>query len=285
MLNQTPEHLYVREGHIESLIRSLRSNRGDEVFEVLRDFLAVAELPDLMLVQIGHYLTRTVLPDFFYVPTTCSTSIHKPATLEFIHQQTGVVFCLVPGRRESICHECEGRGFFTSGDLCLFCDGTGRLEAFEPFLVAKSQIAHEIYYELSDKHLTPVVNVPVECMQEWAGSFGWNIPAYRTWLHFVFGSKPRRYFWGNSLRPSYVWYAKNSKNAIQSITLHSCKPNVFGLIDVVGNAWELLYRNGWVACGGSFATEVKYLNAWRTYDVEFDTKSPELSFRPCRPLF
>lgn len=269
-----------RRSFVDRLVRDLRLNREESIIEALADLQVWRSLPKDLVVQIGYYVTRSVAPEFRFEE---SSALTQSESIEFTHVSS-IKFCLVPGRLASTCHVCNGRAAFAGGELCEFCGGTGRLEAVTPQFVAKSQITQEEFNNKALRDLKPLVNVPVLNMEEWIAERGWGIPKYDDWLHLMFGDSPDRYFWGSSLRPSYVWYAKNSNSELKPTDLHCDKANRFGLIDVVGNAWELLDKDGPVACGGSFATEVKFLNARRVYRVEFDTKSPELSLRPCRSL-
>lgn len=114
-------------------------------------------------------------------------------------------------------------------------------------------------------------------VSEYAEDNGFLLPASFQWRHACRAGTSTKFFWGDKFDPSYVWYAGNSHKSIKGdwdgrydtdglplIRPHSPKEhdsaekwNAFGLVDMIGNAWEWCDK-GIVAgsCFGSRASDI-----------------------------
>ena len=85
-----------------------------------------------------------------------------------------------------------------------------------------------------------------------------RLPTEWEWEKAAKSKSSTKYFWGNKIDSSYLWYADNSGFRTHSVALK--KPNSFGLYDISGNVYE--WTSSWdddidkkfkVLRGGSWA--------------------------------
>jgi formylglycine-generating enzyme required for sulfatase activity len=69
-------------------------------------------------------------------------------------------------------------------------------------------------------------------------SFGFRLPSEAEWEWACGAGSPHRFFWGDEMDPTYCWHHHNSLGNLHIIDEHLQRPNMFGLIDMLGNVWE-----------------------------------------------
>lgn len=80
---------------------------------------------------------------------------------------------------------------------------------------------------------------------------GLRLPSESEWEYACRAGSTTRYFWGETMDPSYCWYKGSSRRKTYAVTRHSEKTNAFGLVDMSGNViewcqdnWIASYKNG-----------------------------------------
>lgn len=212
---------------------------------------------------------------------SCNGLSHSIAVYQ--HRKTGLRLLLIPGRPQAQCFECCGQGYFHENfSECPRCRGDGFLGEVSPFLISQSVVSSDEWSEVSGNYgeARPKCDERVENSLLWLEKRSLRVPTEDEWNYSCSGTSTTKFFWGDHLRPSYTWYKTNSNEAPKPARLHRTKTNAFGLIDAVGNVWEIAgHSDCLVARGGSYCSEPEYLTIASRVDINEDSKSEDLGFR------
>ncbi|MDF1664672.1 MAG: formylglycine-generating enzyme family protein, partial [Planctomycetota bacterium] len=72
-----------------------------------------------------------------------------------------------------------------------------------------------------------------------------RLPSEAEWEYACRAGTKTRFFWGNEVDESYMWYSSNSGRKLHSTREHENRRNAFGLADTAGNVWELCEDYYW----------------------------------------
>ncbi|MBI5360584.1 MAG: formylglycine-generating enzyme family protein [Planctomycetes bacterium] len=161
---------------------------------------------------------------------------------EYTHIKTGIVFVLIPG------------GTFDMGS-----DDGGVDEkpvhkiTLSDFLIAKHEVIQAVWQEVMLKETKSAVGggnnpslckgntMPVEHVswndcRDFCRKTDLRLPTEAEWEYACRAETTTKYYWGNEIDWSYVWYSDNSENRTHPVCKK--KPNGYGLYDMAGNVWE-----------------------------------------------
>lgn len=144
---------------------------------------------------------------------------HRLAT--FVHEPTGMEFQLIPG-----------------GSL-------GKRRAFQqPFLMARWPVTEKQYKALGASPRAP--SRPQTWLsgndcEQWLQRFDFELPSAAQWEYACRGTTTTAYYWGQSPDREQMWTRENAEQAMDP-SLHDAAGhwNAFGLVDMIGNVWELV---------------------------------------------
>jgi len=74
------------------------------------------------------------------------------------------------------------------------------------------------------------------CEKEKMNPCKYRLPTEAEWEYSARAGTKSKYYWGNKMDNSYLWYAGNSGR--QTHPVGQKKPNAWGLYDIMGNVWE-----------------------------------------------
>ena len=133
------------------------------------------------------------------------------------------------------------------------------------FCIDITEVTQRMYKKVIGKnpsyfkgHRHPVETVSWYQASKYCHVLNKRLPTEWEWEKAAKSKSPTKYFWGNIIDPSYLWYAENSEFKTHSVALK--KPNSFGLYDISGNVYE--WTSSWddnidkkfkVLRGGSWA--------------------------------
>lgn len=226
----------------------------------------------------------------FDLTTTIS---HRLAT--FVHTPTGIDFQLLPG-------------FTHREDPVIYRN--------EPFLIARWPVTNSqawrthqrnglgedgMYDTDAAKGPLPATGASFDEVKEYAKSNGLSLPSPDQWEYACKAGSTTRFYFGDELDPSHVWYSGNSgvhsnycsRSGKPHSSVVSCCPgkydphapaehdragkwNAFGLVDMIGGLWEFL-SNGQCA-GGSFDSQENHMG------LVLDNSGPATN-KGFRPVF
>lgn len=89
-------------------------------------------------------------------------------------------------------------------------------------------------FKQDEKH--PVVYMSYEDAKAYTSWANVDLPTEIQWLLACQGGVKTKYYWGDTLDSRYLWYRENSADGTKPVA--GRLPNLFGLYDMVGNAWE-----------------------------------------------
>lgn len=205
-------------------------------------------------------------------------SLHRTATPYhrlgvFTHRATGIEMVLVPGHRAALV---DLRGTI-GGHAADAMRAGGRMlaPAIPPLMVARWPVTRGNWRDIgglrgiedADLPLTAIDHVSADAL---AVGIGLRLPNAAEWEHFARAGTTTRYYWGDAMNDEHCWHAGNSggpagicqcgspASAHHSGTGHGLyirlepphhhapaehdragRWNAFGLIDVIGNVWEM----------------------------------------------
>lgn len=153
---------------------------------------------------------------------------HRLAT--FTHQKTNIEFNLIPG------------------------NGT-------PLLFARWPVTRAQFGEmglLASQRDLPVGHINLSGVEVFLRQHHFDLPSSSEWLHACRAGSTTRYYWGEFPDSTYCWYSTSSvvdgRFCRHRVTEHDnqMKWNAFGLVDMIGNVWEIIKDGG--SLGGSYLT-------------------------------
>lgn len=173
----------------------------------------------------------------------------------FRHETTRVYLRLIPG------------GLFTMGiedvdeefKRALALDSAYRREwvthatptkqvRIAPLLVAATELSHGQWLSVFDQEDLnqkavdfPMFGVSWKIAKGWlekAGD-GFRLPSEAEWEYATRAGTTTRFFWGDSLSPQYLFCRPQKGERPQKVTRRVEFANAFGLVDTLGNLWEL----------------------------------------------
>ncbi|MDF1664670.1 MAG: bifunctional serine/threonine-protein kinase/formylglycine-generating enzyme family protein [Planctomycetota bacterium] len=195
----------------------------------------------------------------------CGGKGHRIGT--FIHRKSKIEFQLIPGGSflmGSTEAEVQSHDKFGFDKIKRHEDAQKRIYmtpfdaeqpqhkvTLKPFLIAAFETAkHEwtrlitTYQDLSP--LPHVVRSYLTVKRELReGKVGLRLPSESEWEYACRAGTRTRFFWGNEVDESYLWYAVNSDRTLHSTREHENRRNAFGLADTAGNVWELCEDYYW----------------------------------------
>lgn len=197
----------------------------------------IAEIGERLGPQYEFYETRTFRCDL----DTGIKLAHRIGC--FRHKKTGILLHLLPGGRYAM-----------GGNV------TGAKPIHEvrirPFLMGRAEVTWKEMAGaklLRDDSDMPVCRVAPAKIIEWLGAeeIDLRLPSESEWEYACRGGSKTRFFWGDQFNDRYCWGKSNSDQVGHKALEHKEAYNAFGMIDIVGNyfelcadAWNPNYRNG-----------------------------------------
>lgn len=150
----------------------------------------------------------------------CDVNVERSNRLAtYVHLETGIEFQLLPGGR------------------------VNRWKRVEPFLIARWPVTERQFAAAHSGLRTPSVpqtNLSMSDCEDWLRAFKLNLPTPLQWEYACRASTTTDYYWGNAPNPAHMWTRENAMRAIDpSINEAKKNWNAFGLVDTIGNVWEL----------------------------------------------
>ncbi|MDF1666050.1 MAG: bifunctional serine/threonine-protein kinase/formylglycine-generating enzyme family protein, partial [Planctomycetota bacterium] len=161
----------------------------------------------------------------------------------FRHKRTGIILHLLPGGRYSMGGKAAGTRPIHDVSIRPFL--MGRIEVTWNQLSASKRFNRESDF--------PACRVDPDQMIAWLGEEGieFRLPSESEWEYACRAGSKTRYFWGDQFKDDYCWGKSNSGKEGHKAVEHKDAYNAFGLIDIVGNyfemcadAWNGDYRGG-----------------------------------------
>ncbi|MFH1226273.1 MAG: formylglycine-generating enzyme family protein [Planctomycetota bacterium] len=152
---------------------------------------------------------------------------------EYRHDQTGMVFVLIPG------------GQFLMGTD----DGRDNEKPvhdvwISSFLIAKYETTQGQWQKVMGYNISsfggsddyPVDYVSWNHCDEFCTKTGLRLPTEAEWEYACRAGTKTKFYWGDEPDNDYMWYSANSGGTTHPVGQK--KPNGFGLYDITGNLWE-----------------------------------------------
>jgi len=84
----------------------------------------------------------------------------------------------------------------------------------------------------------PIDGVSWQDLQRYLRTAELRLPSEAEWEWACNAGAPTRFYWGDEMDSAYCWHQQNSLGGIHAVDEHLDRPNLFGLIDMLGNVWE-----------------------------------------------
>ncbi|MDF1666353.1 MAG: SUMF1/EgtB/PvdO family nonheme iron enzyme [Planctomycetota bacterium] len=139
----------------------------------------------------------------------------------FLHHDTGMEFQLLPGGRAN----------------------GGRI-LVQPFLVARWPVTERQFDAGASRprcSSMPQTRLSWDECKLWLETFKMDIPSPVQWEYACRAATTTNYYWGDGPDPAHMWTRENAVEAMDpSINDGKQNWNAFGLVDTIGNVWELV---------------------------------------------
>jgi formylglycine-generating enzyme required for sulfatase activity len=112
------------------------------------------------------------------------------------------------------------------------------------YYIDRYEVTQKEYEKITGKNPSVFSNCP-ECpveyvswqeAKEYCDRIGKRLPTEAEWEYAARAKSEKRYYWGNNIDTSYLWYSANSNSRTHPVGKK--KPNAFGLYDMLGNVRE-----------------------------------------------
>lgn len=206
----------------------------------------------------------------------------------FKHRPSNLTFHLIPGGQTLIGSE---RGVL---------EASPRVEvSIPPLLVARyptRQLEWDGIGGFDRRKWThpelPIEGVNYKDILEWLSKAGdgLRLPSEAEWEYATRAGSLSSYYWGDDMDPGYCWFKRNSKSRTYAPAEHDHQANAFGLVDTLGNVFEVCLdryfpdyhgdfpKNGQARGDLSGTKRVRRSGSWST-----DADSCESSYRRPHP--
>ena len=154
---------------------------------------------------------------------------HTWEVKEFLHEQTGLRFVLIPG------------GVFQSPGLD--ADDQKAATYVSAFLMCKTEVTQQAWGAVMGVNISKNKgeNLPVDSVswvqaKDFCARTGLALPSELEWEYACRAGSQTRYHWGDEIDPEFCWLEDNAVERTRPVATKL--PNAFGLHDMTGNVYE-----------------------------------------------
>jgi len=189
----------------------------------------------------------------------------------FRHLRSAVELSLIPGGAREVY-----QGFLST---------PAAARRVAPFLLGRETIDEATWrLQIGAPPSAPKQGLDLAQASAWLSELGdqLRLPTEDEWEHACWAGAATRFFWGAEVDDRYLWYADNSGGHAHPCAEHREHTNAFGLIDMVGNVWELCAEGH--ANGGAWDSHAYALDLRFSPSSALDPRAP-VGLRVARNLF